>query len=101
MQPYVFSKQDEEREEKWKIYSSIFNQYINFYHDQLLKNENYSFVRDYLKNRLLDKDQVKKFKLGFVEKNPKLFEELKNNFNIETLIETGLFYLDEKKRKYM
>ena len=101
MQPYVFSKQDEEREEKWKIYSSIFNQYINFYHDQLLKNENYSFVRDYLKKRLLDKDQVKKFKLGFVEKNPKLFEELKNNFNIEDLIETGLFYLDEKKNLYV
>ena len=97
MQPYVFSKQDEEREEKWKIYSSIFNQYINFYHDQLLKNENYSFVRDYLKKRLLDKDQVKKFKIGFIEKNPKLFEVLKNNFNIEDLIETGLFYLDEKK----
>ena len=101
IQPYLFSKQDEEREEKWKIYSSIFNQYINFYHDQLLKNENYSFVRDYLKKRLLDKDQVKKFKLGFVEKNPKLFEELKNNFNIEDLIETGLFYLDEKKNLYV
>ena len=101
MQPYLFSKQDEEREEKWKKYSSIFSQYVNFYHDQLLKNENYSFVRDYLKKRLLDKDQVKKFKLGFVEKNPKLFEELKNNFNIEDLIETGLFYLDEKKNLYV
>jgi DNA primase len=97
MQPYIFSKQDEEREEKWKRYSSIFNQYVNFYHDQLLKNENYSFVRDYLKNRLLDKDQVKKFKIGFVEKNSRFFEEIKNNFNIEDLIGTGLFYLDEKK----
>ncbi len=101
MQPYIFSKQDEVREEKWKRYSSIFNQYTNFYHDQLLRNENYSFVRDYLKNRLLDKDQVKKFKLGFVEKNSKLFEELKKNFNIEDLIETGLFYLDEKKNIYV
>ena len=25
MRPYIFSKQDEEREKKWKIYSSIFN----------------------------------------------------------------------------
>ena len=93
----MFSKQDEEREEKWKRYSSIFNEYVNFYHDQLLKNENYNFVRDYLKNRLLDKDQVKKFKLGFVEKKSKFSEELKNSFNIEDLVETGLFYLDEKK----
>ena len=98
MQPYIFSKQDEEREEKWKRYSSIFNQYVNFYHDQLLKNENYSFARDYLKNRSLDKNQVKKFKLGFIEKNPKFFEELKKNFNIEDLIDTGLFYFDEKKK---
>ena len=101
MQPYMFSKQDEEREEKWKRYSSIFNEYVNFYHDQLLKNENYNFVRDYLKNRLLDKDQVKKFKLGFVEKKSKFFEELKNSFNIEDLVETGLFYLDEKKNIYV
>ena len=49
MQPYIFSKQDEEREEKWKKYSSIFNQYINFYHSELLKNESYSNARDYLK----------------------------------------------------
>jgi DNA primase len=101
MQPYIFSKQDEEREEKWKIYSAIFNQYIDFYHDELLKNENCSIARDYLKNRSLDKDQVKKFKIGYIEKNPNLFEKLKNNFNIDDLLETGLFYLDEKKKIYV
>ena len=97
MQPYIFSKQDEEREKKWKIYSSIFLEYVDFYHNQLLKNEKYSKARDYLKNRSLDKDQVKKFKIGFVEKNPNLFEELKKNYQIDDLLETGLFYLDEKK----
>ena len=101
MQPYIFSKQDEEREEKWKIYSAIFNQYVDFYHDELLKNEKCSIARDYLKNRSLDKDQVKKFKIGYIEKNPNLFEKLKNNFNIDDLLETGLFYLDEKKKIYV
>ena len=101
MQPYIFSKQDEEREEKWKIYSAIFNQYVDFYHDELLKNENCSIARDYLKNRSLDKDQVKKFKIGYIEKNPNLFEKLKNNFSIDDLLETGLFYLDEKKKIYV
>ena len=101
MQPYIFSKQDEEREKKWKIYSSIFNQYVDFYHEELLKNESYSFVRKYLKDRSLDKDQVKKFKIGYVEKNPNFFDELKNNFKIEDLLETGLFYLDEKKKIYV
>ncbi len=101
MQPYIFSKQDEEREKKWKIYSSIFLEYVDFYHKQLLKNEKYSKARDYLKNRSLDKDQVKKFKIGFVEKNPNLFEELKKNYQIDDLLETGLFYLDEKKNIYI
>ncbi len=101
MQPYIFSKQDEEREKKWKIYSSIFLEYVDFYHNQLLKNEKYSKARDYIKNRSLDKDQVKKFRIGFVEKNPNLFEELKKKYQIDDLLETGLFYLDEKKNIFI
>ena len=101
MRPYMFSKQDQEIENKWKEYSSIFNLYVDFYHNELLKNESYSFVRDYLKNRSLNKDEVKKFKIGYINKNPNFFEKLKNSFSIETLIETGLFYLDEKKNVYV
>ena len=100
MQPYIFSKQDEIREKKWKIYTSIFNKYVNFYHEELLKNVDYSFVRNYLKNRYLDKSQVKKFKIGYVEKNSIFFEKVKDEFKIQDLLETGLFYLDEKKGNY-
>ena len=100
MQPYMFSKKDEEREKKWKEYSSIFNRYIEFYHNELLKNEIHLNVRNYLKNRSLNKDDVKKFKLGYVEKNPIFFNELKNDFSLEALENTGLFYLT-KKRKFM
>ena len=49
MQPYMFSKQDEEREKKWKEYLSIYSQYVDFYHGELLKNEKHSNARDYLK----------------------------------------------------
>ncbi len=101
MQPYIFSKKDEEREKKWKIYSSIFNQYVNYYHDELLKNEAYLIARNYLKERSLNKDQVKKFKIGYVDKNPNFFEKLKKDFKTEDLIETGLFYLDERKKIYV
>ena len=101
MQPYLFTKKDEEREKKWKQYSSIFNIYVDFYHNELLKNESYSIAREYLKNRSLDKIQVKKFKIGYVEKTPNLFEELKNKFDIDELLETGLFYIDEKKKLYI
>ena len=101
MQPYMFSKEDEEREKKWKEYSTIFNQYVDFYHDQLLKNEACVSARNYLKNRSLDKDQVKKFKIGYIEKNPNFFEVLKKDFSLDSLMETGLFYLDEKKKIYI
>ena len=101
MQPYMFSKQDEEREKKWKEYQSIFSQYVDFYHKELLKNESYSVARDYLKNRSLTKEVVKKFKIGYIDKNPNFYEKLKDNYSEQTLIETGLFYLDEKKKTYV
>ncbi len=101
MQPYMFSKQDEEREKKWNEYSSIFSKYVDFYHDELIKNDSYSNVRDYLKNRSLNKDQVKKFKIGFVKKNSNFFEKLKKDFSNESLQETGLFYFDEKKKIFV
>ncbi|WP_075536458.1 DNA primase [Candidatus Pelagibacter communis] len=101
MQPYMFSKQDEEREKKWDEYKSIFSNYVEFYHNELLKNENYSNARDYLKNRSLGKEEVKKFKIGYIEKNPNFFEKLNKDYSEKTLVETGLFYLDEKKKIYV
>jgi len=97
----MFSKQDEEREKKWKEYLSVYNRYVEFYHSELLKNEAYSSARDYLKNRSLGKEEVKKFKIGYIEKNPNFFDKLKDEFSEKTLIESGLFYLDEKKNIYV
>ncbi len=59
MQPYLFTKQDEEREHQWKEYLSIYSRYVDFYHCELLKNEKYFNAREYLKNRSLGKDEVK------------------------------------------
>jgi DNA primase len=101
MQPYMFSKQDEEREKKWKEYLDIYSQYVNFYHGELLKNESNSNARDYLKQRSISKQEVKKFKIGYIEKNPNFYDKLKRNFSEQTLIESGLFYLDEKKKIYV
>jgi len=101
MQPYMFSKQDEEREKKWKEYLSIYSKYVDFYHNALIKNDAYSNARDYLKKRSLSKDEVKKFKIGYIEKNPNFFNELKKEFNEKALVESGLFYLDEKKKIYI
>jgi DNA primase len=101
MQPYMFSKQDEEREKKWNEYALIFSNYIEFYHEELLKNENLTIARDYLKGRSLGKDQVKKFKIGYIKKNPNFYENIKDEFSEQTLLDTGLFYFDEKKKIYV
>ena len=66
-----------------------------------MKNEACSNAREYLKNRSLGKEEVKKFKIGYIEKNSNFFDKLKNEFNEKLLIESGLFYLDEKKKIYL
>ena len=101
MRPYTFSKQDEEREKNWQEYCSIYNQYVEFYHDEILKNEKAGNARDYLKKRNLSKEEVKKFKIGYVERNPNFYQKLNNEFSEKALIESGLFYLDEKKKTYI
>jgi len=101
MAPYMFSKQDEEREKKWKEYLSVYNKYVDFYHNELLKNDVCYNARDYLKKRSLSKVEVKKFKIGYVEKNPNFLNKFKNEFNEQILVESGLFYLDEKKKIYI
>ena len=101
MRPYTFSKQDEEREKRWKEYISIYNQYVQFYHEEILKNEDAGIAREYLKKRNLSKEEVKKFKIGYVKKKPSFYEKLKNQFSEKILIESGLFYFDEKKKFFV
>ena len=101
MQPYTFSKQDEEREKQWKEYSSIYNQYVEFYHEEILKNEESMIAREYLKKRNLSKEEVKKFKIGYVKKNSIFYEKLKNQFSEKILSDSGLFYFDEKKKIFV
>ncbi|MDC0216221.1 DNA primase [Candidatus Pelagibacter sp.] len=101
MRPYTFTKQDEEREKKWKEYCSIYSQYVKFYHNEILKNEEASIAREYLKKRKLSKEDVKKFKIGYVKKNSNFYENLKKEFNEKILVESGLFYFDEKKKNYV
>ncbi len=101
MRPYTFSKQDEEREKQWKEYSSIYSQYVQFYHEEILKNEEAGIAREYLKKRNLSKEEVKKFKIGYIKRKPSFYERLKNQFSEKVLIESGLFYFDEKNKIFV
>ena len=101
MQPYTFSKADEEREKNRQLYISIYSKYVEHYHNELVNSEKFKYATEYLKKRKISFEQIKKFKLGFVEKNPNFFETLKKNFNEKNILDTGLFYFDEKKKKYV
>jgi len=101
MRPYTFTKKDEEREKQWNAYSEIFNLYVEFYHEELLKNQEYNFAREYLKNRNLSKKEVVNFRIGYVPSSPNFYENIKSKFDKKTIIDTGLFYFDEKKNKYV
>ena len=101
MQPYTFSKKDEEREKQWNEYSEIFKIYVEFYHNELLKNQDFNFAREYLKKRKLSKEDVLNFKIGFVPFNSNFYEKIKSKFSEKNIIDTGLFYFDDKKKIYV
>ena len=98
---YTFSRQDEERQKKWFEYKSIYSKYIDIYHNELLNNKDASKAKNYLKKRNLDLEQVKNFKIGYVTSNIDTYEIFKKDFNEKDLNECGLFYFDEKNKKFI
>ena len=100
MRPYIFSKEDEQREKMFKEYVSAFNDYLNICHNNILNNKN-DKIADYLKKRNLSLDIIKKFKLGFNQDNRDIYEKLKVRHKEKTLSDTGLFYYDEKQSKFI
>ena len=101
MRPYTFSKIDEEREKNWQEYSSIYSDYVDHYHNELTKNNNLNYVRQYLKKRNLSIEEIKKFKIGFVEKNFNFVDKIINVYNKKKILDTGLFYFDDNKKKFV
>ena len=101
MRPYTFSKEDEIREKKWNNYKSIFNKYVGHYHNELLKNSNSTSAKDYLKKRGLTKVEVQKFKIGFDTNDLNFQENIFKEYNENDIKDTGLFYFDENKKKYV
>ena len=101
MRPYTFSKEDEIREKKWNNYKSILNKYVDHYHNELLKNSNSIRAKDYLKKRGLTKEEVQKFKIGFETNDLAFQENIFKEFKENEIKDTGLFYFDENKKKYV
>ena len=100
MQPYTFSKKDEEREKQWKIYSKILNEYKLFYHNEL-KNNPTPELRDYLLKRDILEKEIDNFKIGYVPRYPSFYEKISKQYSEKDIINSGLFYLDERSKKYI
>ena len=101
MRSYTFSKADEEREKAWKEYMNIYSEYVNFFHRELMENPDLKSSLDYLRNRKLSLDVIKRFKIGYVRKNFNFFENLEKKFSKKAVKECGIFYFDEKKNSFV
>ena len=97
---YKFTKLDEEKEKKWQLYSKILEQYKSYYHNAL-KNKKSKELESYLYKRGLTDKEINYFKIGFVPKEAIFFDKLKDNFSESDILNSGLFYFDEKNKKYI
>ena len=100
LEPYRFTKQDEEKQNRWKIYNEILEKYSNFCHEELLSNKHPEF-NDYLKKRKITSKEIIFFKIGCSPNKNNFFEILKKNFNEKQIIDSGIFYFDENKKKHI
>ena len=102
LQPHRFTKQDEEREKNWNIYTDIYATYIESYKKNIVsKNYQNKKVFDYLKKRNLDSKVADEFNLAYVPFESKTYLNMKSKFEEKSLQDSGLFYLDERKNEYV
>ena len=102
LQPYRFTKQDEQREKNWNIYTDIYATYIESYKKNIVsKNYQNKKVLEYLKKRNLDSKIADEFNLAYVPFESKTYLNMKSKFEEKSLQDSGLFYLDERKNEYV
>ena len=102
LQPYRFTKQDEQREKEWNTYTGILSVYIERNKKNMMSsNVSNKKVLDYLKKRNLDNKSIEEFNLGYVPFDSKAILDLQNQFEEQSLKNCGLFYLDERKNEYV
>ena len=75
MQPYKFSNFDEKREKRFKVYKSIFKEYLNFFKRQLFDSENI-IALNYLSKRGLKKNIIEEFELGYINPRNDFYKKL-------------------------
>ena len=99
MQQYRFTNFDLEKEKRYQTYKDILKDYSEYHHKVMLGKETLPF--DYLNKRGIRKEIISEFQIGFVPKNSDYFNELKKKFDEKEILDTGLFYKNEKYNRYV
>ena len=99
MQQYRFTNFDLEKEKRYQTYKSILKDYSEYHHKLILGKE--TLPLDYLNKRGISKEIISEFQIGFVPKNSDYFNELKKKFDEKEILDTGLFYKNEKYNRYV
>ncbi len=100
MQPYRFSNFDKQKDLRFQTYKKIYNDYSNFFHQQLFLESNKDSL-EYLKKRGLNKNIIEDFKLGYVPWKNNFYEELIKSYSEDEINLTGLYFKNEKTGKYI
>ena len=98
MQQYRFSTFDQKKEKRFQLYKNILNDYKQFAFENLIKNKS---ALEYLEKRDLTKKTLEEFKIGFIPDKTSSYEKLLKNYSEEEINQTGIFYKNERLKKYV
>ena len=99
MQPFKFTSFDLEKEKRYQKYINILKDYSD-YHHKLIFEKN-SSAMDYLIKRGIKKEAILEFKIGFVPENSDYYSQLLKKFDEKDILQTGLFYKNDKYNKFV
>jgi DNA primase len=100
MPQYKFSTMDTEKEKRFNTYKNIFNEYSEFFHQQLFRPENNQALI-YLEKRGLSQNTIREFNLGYVPWQNNFYEKILSKFSEAEIALTGLYYKNEKTNKFI
>ncbi len=99
MQPYRFSNFDLKKEKRYQTYKKILKCFTDYHHKLIFESN--SIALSYLNKRGINNSIIKEFQVGYVPANSNYFSELIKDYNEKEILETGLFYKNEKSNKYV
>ncbi len=100
MPQFKFTKTDQEKDKRWNIYKSILEKYSSFCHKELTSNK-YPEATTYLRGRRITGKEINFFKIGYSSTKNDSYEELKKEFDEKQIESSGIYYFDEKRKKYV